>query len=68
MMKMMMLKKMEEREEQGGGGAGEGGAAVNTPALTAGCTAVVAVVRGQSLTVANAGDSRAGDSHARKNS
>ncbi len=58
MMKMMMLKKMEAREEQGGG-AGEAGAAMDTPALTAGCTAVVAVVRGQSLTVANAGDSRA---------
>ena len=32
---------------------------MDTPALTAGCTAVVAVLRGQTLTVANAGDSRA---------
>ena len=36
-----------------------GGRAEATPALTAGCTAVVAAVRGATLTVANAGDSRA---------
>ena len=36
-----------------------GGRAEATPALTAGCTAVVAAVRGATVTVANAGDSRA---------
>jgi serine/threonine protein phosphatase PrpC len=62
MMKLMMLQKSRA---EGAGGAGPGGAgpsagphAGDDGLVNAGCTSVVALIRGREMWVANAGDSR----------
>ncbi|GBG25966.1 Protein phosphatase, putative [Hondaea fermentalgiana] len=57
-MKMMKLKSMDE-EQASEGNAAQDGAAVGARYTDAGCTAVVCLLHGPRIFVANAGDSRA---------